>query len=452
MAEPLAAAPPPNSEAERRLVLDHVRRDWINRLGAAACEDAVSEAYQALLESNGDAPRNRVGWLCTAAWRAANDEHKRARHQSLDGSRELARLAGHDAPPEEQIDSADVEARLRLAFHNLPDELRTAYASKHTRGVTVDQACRRLGCPRSTLMHRRARALQELYAVARGTSERFEDAFVSMATAVLSGSATREDRRHLRDLVSKSPYYAARYAEIKRLDGHLGALVSPVAIQQDLVASVIDRATAAVGKARDALHQLLSRSPESAEAAASPVAANTAKAGGAAAGGLGGAMGLGGGAAKLALTCGGAAAAAACVAVVAPGIGIPGSGDRDPETARQRAPAVERAAKGDLGVTATPTPDVLPGQIGNEAADPVTAEATPTEPSNSQGEKEDPPATDPAPAQEAATADFSYGRQTTSTPAPEPTSPETSPATSGTSGASSGGGGASQGDDFAFGQ
>jgi len=449
VAEPLAAVPPPNSEAERRLVLDHVRRDWINRLGTAACEDAVSEAYRALLECSGDAPRNRVGWLCTAAWRAANDEHKRARHQSVDGSRELARLPGHDAPPEEQIDFADVEARLRLAFHNLPDELRTAYASKHTRGVTVDQACRRLGCPRSTLMHRRARALQELYAVARGTSERFEDAFVSMATAVLSGSATREDRRHLRDLVSKSPYYAARYAEIKRLDGNLGALVPPVALQHDLVAGVVDRATAAIGKARDVAHQLLSRSPESAEAATSSVAASTAKAGGATAGGLGGAIGLGGGAAKLALTCGGAAAAAACVAVVAPGVGIPGSGDRDPEVAPQRPTAVERVAKGDVGVTATPTPDVLPGQVGNEGADPVTAEPAPTEPSNSQGDQEDPAAAEPAPAQESATADFSYGSQTASPPAPEPASPETSSATSGTSRGSSGG---SQEGDFAFGQ
>ena len=117
-------------------------------------------------------------------------------------------------------------------------------------------------------------------------------------------------------------------------------------------------------------------------------------------GGLGGAIGLGGGAAKLALTCGGAAAAAACVAVVAPGVGIPGSGDRDPEAARQRPAAIERTPKGNLGVTATPAPDVLPGQVGNEAAEPVTAQAAPTEPSNSRGEPMDQAATEPAPAQE----------------------------------------------------
>lgn len=438
-------SPPANSEAERGLVLQHVRRAWRAKLGDAACEDAVSAAYQAFLERGHRAGsiENRAGWLCTAAWRAANDEYKRTARRHVTEALDPATVPSSAPPPEHRLEAADLAARLRVAYRRLPKELRLAYATKHMPGVTVDEACRRLRCPRSTLMHRRARALRELHAVVQGTSDRVDQAFMEMASAVLAGDATEAARRQLRDLVSNSPHYAARFAELRRLERGLGAVVGPATLEPLGDSGPFDQLAAVIGRVRDAAHQIFTRSADAADAPVSAVG------GGAATGGLAG-LGAGVGATKLALTCG--AAAAICAATVGPIVsdrGDPNDPPRPERTTQERSGAQTRLAP-------VSAPEVSPAQVGNEPIPATVSSHEVADPVREPGQPA--PNRQPSPAEGQPSADFSFGdasaKPATSPALPAAEPPETAPtpaaATSGGEGSSGGSAPAEQGD-FSFG-
>lgn len=455
--ESLATDPPPDSAVERGEVLDYVRARWRVALGEAECEDAVAAAYVALLERiRLDAiPPNRIGWLKKTAWRIANDAYKRNKRWAAGtGDGNLDRIADGTAGPAEHVDLRDLDGRLKEAYNQLPKPLRLALASEFADRLTVKDICKRLRCRKSTLMHRRMRARQYLYGAAIAENERFDDEVIEMMIACLTGTATPDQRRRVQDLKARSPYYAARFVELRTVERRLPAIVVPIFFSDPTIA---ERATAALGSVREAVGGLVNRSSDVAQTATSPaIESGAGKVSGAAAGGLGGALSSLGGA-KLVVGClSGAAAASACVVAV---VGVPHVGGESQQPA-----AIERSSR------AKPAPDresaagPVSVDVGTEATiRPQAATAQPVPPTggDASGDGSSREPKKPTAARNSSESDFSFGGGDTaagtaaagSAPTTSSSSPSVSTKAPTTSTSSDDGGGSSStsGGDFAFG-
>jgi RNA polymerase sigma factor (sigma-70 family) len=203
LAEPMAGERPTDAEllrrfAERRdpaafelLVWRYAALVWGTCRRAlrrsADAEDAFQAAFLLLLRKAGAIRRADAlpGWLhrvsLRVALRARAAAARRARHEQPDPA------AVESAPGREHDPSAgtaDLRRLLDGEIDRLPAKLRAAVVLCYLDGHTTDEAARRLGCPRGTVLSRLAAARERLRRrlVARGVAP-------ALAAAVLAGGS-----------------------------------------------------------------------------------------------------------------------------------------------------------------------------------------------------------------------------------------------------------------------
>lgn len=421
--------------AIRAELVEYLRARFRGTLDHDDVEDIAQGAWETVLRKQlgGEAISDLAGYLRTIAWRDARDLIRDRREASTDPADGIfAEIADREATAEERLERRVDLAHAIEAVEQLSAEHRAAYRVRFFEHLSTEEACERLGLPRSTYRHRLRRAVDTVSA--NLDDSRFARLQRTLLGAYIAGVASAPERRRAELLIRTDPRAAATARELRAAHESTAAALTPIAIEPDASVGVVERLLALPDRIREHLPGGGGRSAELGDAASSSatIAAGTRGSGAAAGGALAKLAGLGG-AGKIATACiGTGAAATACVAAgVVPGIGpdLGGKEDRDDKPPAKVVEAVEPTAPAPL-----------------EESKPITLpEPTPAPEQDPESEPDASPEQEPAapdPAQTAAptapASEQEFGVVSATAPQPTPSS------TGGGSGSSGGGGSAVQ--------
>jgi RNA polymerase sigma factor (sigma-70 family) len=127
---------------------------------AHAAEDAFQATFLALARQAGSVRRREAlaGWLHRVARRIAGRARAQAARRVVHERRAAVGLA---VTPDDRM-SGDVRAVIDEELDRLPAKLRSAVVLCYLEGLTTEEAARRLGCPRGTVLSRLAAARDRL--------------------------------------------------------------------------------------------------------------------------------------------------------------------------------------------------------------------------------------------------------------------------------------------------
>lgn len=221
------------------------RRFALRVLGEGAADDAVSDAFSALMKSAGRFERtSEFGpwWstiLVNSIRKHARTRTRRARHETAAAAR---RPRTTDATPHAETDAALDAADLPAHLEKLPLDLRLPLVLHYYDGRSHAEVAETLGCPQGTASSRIRRGLEELHASlvgSRGAGSAF-----SLASLV---ALIETDARSLEGTASAVPSLASLRRSAAGSGGASRALVAKAAVA--LVAALALVGTVAVLRA-----------------------------------------------------------------------------------------------------------------------------------------------------------------------------------------------------------
>ena len=401
------------------------------RIQPADRQNIVQDTLLALVEKSraGEDIGNPSAWAVTAAdfrartlvnpdrnWQEATD------HTAEDDVL-AARASAADAILEGLVDREGLAAVADVARYDLPAEQRDVL-ELFTAGFKQKDGAKRLGISRPTYCNRLAKARLQLASVLDNPG-RLSHAKLTLVSALLTGVASRAERKRAQTLMKQSPSFAAEYARQKRLLTGAGLLLPPSVLAPSSGGGIL----AALGNLLSGLRDKLPGGDGGAAGATSSTAASGSGGGGLLAAGVGG---------KVAAGC--------AVVLCAGGGGLALRGNA--ESGEPEPPARERGA---VNSTKTAAPALAPAPLA-APADPRRSGGADGDASNggAQSKKKrdggkpghpdrEPAATsDPAGAGAAADEFDPLAAPPASTPTPTPPAP--TPPASSSGGSSSGGG------------
>lgn len=408
---PPAALPPPGagrvddfadldvSEGEvaavREAIRERVRRSFRGSLNEQDLEDAIQDAWVAVLKKHRENPiRDVHAFAAEVGWRAARGIARRVRPMLFDPlDSPVLEIEDHSSSPVERIDNRAQFARLTEALEQLDGDKREAFGLRFIERIGHDEACARLGIGRSAYF-KRVRAAKARVEAAMGLEcHLFERRQRQLLSDYVAGIAVGRARLRAERLIAADPHAAALARELRQ--SHEAAVLVLPAL--GLGGVVDEQAAGRIAALADRLQETMSgwlgRSAEAGDLASSPaLLSGGARGAGAVGAGLVAKTFGGLSTGNLVLGClgGGAVATVACVAAgVLP---LPGSGD---------GPAYEGESK--VARKAGP-PERAAGRVriaGVVSSEPVAPE--PSRPALSKSKPPDPEASAPEPVLEEST-------------------------------------------------
>jgi RNA polymerase sigma factor (sigma-70 family) len=335
----------------RAAVRDRVRRSFRGSLTEADIEDAIQDAWEALLRASRQTQiRDPRAFASDVGWRAARALARRARPIPVDPSdAALVELEDSRVSLVEQIDDRARFARLIEALEQLDDDKREAFELRFVRKLRHEEACELLGITRSAYF-KRLRAAKARVEGAMGLDCRlFERRERRLLSDYVAGMLRGRAQMRARRLIAADPRAAALARELRQ-SHDAAAITLPALGVVAATGSPSGRLVGLFDAMRETASEALGRSPQTGELANAPaIAAGGARGAGAAGAGLL-AKALGGlGAGNIALGCigGGTLATLACVATGV--ISLPGRGElhdaqREPVPETRIAPPTSAAS------------------------------------------------------------------------------------------------------------
>lgn len=132
---------------------------------ANSAEDAVQAAFERLFRLSGAPPADLAAYAFTVVRNAARDEVRRGRTRSAAEGRLAAWASIYDGQARaavSEVMDAEVDANLRRAVDELPDDQREAIALRIYGQLSFEQMATVLGAPLPTVASRYRRALAAL--------------------------------------------------------------------------------------------------------------------------------------------------------------------------------------------------------------------------------------------------------------------------------------------------
>jgi len=242
------------TEVQRRAVVAYLRARFRSALCEDDVEDLAQEAWVAVLEkrSRGERIADAVALMRSIAWRAARDLLRDRRETAVDpGDRIFVGTEDHAGSHEARVDQRADLARAIAAVEQLEPEHRAAYRARFVDELSTREACRRLGLPRSTYHHRLRRALEAVHATLE--THRFASVQTKLLGAYVAGLASLPERRRAERLIRNDPQSAAIARELRATHEATAAALTPVAVDPEATAGIVERVAGMPGKLRDAV-------------------------------------------------------------------------------------------------------------------------------------------------------------------------------------------------------
>ena len=134
-------------------------------------EDVVQETFlRAYRQIGSFEMRSSVAtWLYRIAFNCAHDllrqRPRAARHDSIDdehGPEAARRLEDAGPDPHRQLESAEIDRRVRIGLDDLSEQERAAFVLRHFEGQSIEEIGRALGLQASAAKHSIFRAVQKM--------------------------------------------------------------------------------------------------------------------------------------------------------------------------------------------------------------------------------------------------------------------------------------------------